>query len=153
MVGLWGNTMHDGEMGWGECTKVIRLNELAKSEIWGKHVFSWMVNTGELNTNDNQASTRLIWGKTTISAWLCGTMTCDWLGQGGGTVFLGLWMNTNPHKNNWAMSRWPDTSVSFVGANIPGNPIIYSISSSPGLSAKRKVSSKKKGDGSDVWVL
>ena len=47
-----------------------------------------------------------------------------------------------PHKNNRVMSRWLDTSVLLVGANIPGNLIISQISSSLRLSAKWKVPNK-----------
>ena len=45
-------------------------------------------------------------------------------------VFLGLWINSTTPQNNWAMNRWPDTSVLFVGANILGNPEYFSA---PGI--------------------
>ena len=34
--------------------ELIRLNKFAKSELWGKISLLYMVDTGKLNTNDNQ---------------------------------------------------------------------------------------------------
>ena len=59
------------QSGW---TNLLSLNS------GGKHLHCCMVNTGDLNTNDNQENeckAHLLWNSN--SPWLHGAMTCDWL--------------------------------------------------------------------------